>query len=175
MEYSLLKQIVPNRFYYPINFSAHPTHYPSFDCINPGVGNISSPFTYFVPSHFFSNPNLKTKNVPIDLMKEESLLQQEGKGDETKVDSNLVVVPDSKKLDSSTEEEEILNKLNENKRKNLDPAIYDSFLHPKKIKTETLKLQSTAPKLKSLNTEKIEKGAAVNTSNKKVMHKFKFE
>ena len=168
MEYSLLKQIVPNRFYYPSLSSAHPTHYPSFDCVNPGIGNVSSPFSYFVPSHFYSNPNVKQKAIPNN-QSNEAIIEQDGKGDETNIEALPSASDQDKKLD--TEEEEILNELNQKKRKNLDPAIYKSFLHPKKIKTETLKLEAVGKKVRPTNTtEKLEKSVG-----KKVVHKFKFE
>ena len=81
MEFSLLKQIVPNRFYLPSSFSTHPSHQPGFDCINPGIGNVVQPFSFFVPTFFQSNPNLKSKRIP-DEAPVTPHIELEGKGNE---------------------------------------------------------------------------------------------
>ena len=69
------------------------------------------------------------------------------KGDETNIEAVASTSDEGKKF---TEEEEILNELNQKKRKNLDPAIYKSFLHPKKIKTETSKIENLMKKIKNV-------------------------
>lgn len=140
MEYSLLKLIVPNKSYYPISATAHASHFPSFDCVNPGIGNVASPYSYFVSSHFFSNPNLKTKFFSNDTKLDN---EQEGGGKDVQKDKELNPEASSSILQKNTEDEteEILNELNAKKKKLLDQSIYESFLHPKKIKTEVLVLK----------------------------------
>ena len=174
MEYSLLKQIVPNRSYFPLGISTHPTHFPGFDCINPGIGNVASPFSYFVPSHFKTNPNLQIKQQPA----QEVIIpfEQEGKGPEP----DLTESDKSEEIESTSEDsQKILNQLNARKKKLLDEAIYESFLHPKKIKTETLHLKASPQKpiLTKANQVK-DKPLPLklpNTKSQNLKHKFKFE
>ena len=170
MEYSLLKQIVPNRSYFPLGIATHPTHYPGFDCINPGIGNVASPYSYFVPSHFITNPNLQVKQKP-QLEHELIDTEQAGKGTETSQN----VETESEIEGGAEDTEKILSELNAKQKKLLDKAIYESFLHPKRIKTETVQLKPSVQKLKvntkgQGNTEKISK-----SNVKEVKHKFKFE
>lgn len=176
MEYSLLKQIVPNRSYFPIGISTHPTHFPGFDCINPGIGNVASPFSYFVPTHFTTNPNLQVKNR--DTQNIETPESQEGKGKELIAKESQVTenaeteVGNSASSSKDEESEKILNELNARKKKLLDSAIYESFLHPKRIKTEILHLKNVQ-KAKELKVPKIKVTEKTPLSN--VKHKFKFE
>lgn len=182
MEYSLLKQIVPNKAYFPIGATSHPSHFPGFDCVNPGIGNVASPFTYFVPSHSFSNPNIKVKKF---LREKDIVHEQEGRGDDTTKDEDQEPLSTTSILPQSTDEEteEILNKLNARKKKLLDQAIYESFLHPKKIKTEVLKLTHNNPKAKSktkvegVEHSKDKKISEIHKEHKEklIKHKFKFE
>ena len=180
MEYSLLKQIVPNRFYLPAGFSTHPTHYPGFDCINPGFGNVAQPYSFFVPSFFQPNPYLKTKQIPTDPKKDnEEKIEFEGKGSEN---TQSDVVNNSKSLEKTETEENVLDDLNSKKRKLLDTAIYESFTHPKKIKTESLLLTSQKNKKydaikdnKPSNVSQTSKQSKRQEQVKSVKHKFKFE
>ena len=78
-------------------------------------------------------------------------------------------------MESENDEEKILNELNAHKKRHLDSAIYESFLHPKKIKTETLVLnQKLAPK-KEVAKKDTKSDSSKIISNEKIKHKFKFE
>ena len=178
MEYSLLKQIVPNRSYFPLGISTHPTHFPGFDCVNPGIGNVTSPYSYFVPSHFQANPNLHVKQQPKQLIEP---VEQEGKGSESpelSKNDKISEIPEIESDNGSEETEKILNLLNARKKKLLDTAIYESFLHPKKIKTETLHLKASAQKTKVSKVSKAEQEKNMKLNNSQassLKHKFKFE
>ena len=167
MEFSLLKQIVPNRFYLPSSFSTHPSHQPGFNYINPGIGNVVQPFSFFVPTFFQSNPNLKSKRIP-DEAPVTPHIELEGKGNEIEETKPENV----EKVDNESDaDQNILDELNSKKRKLLDASIYESFTHPKKIKTESLIL-------KSANSAKSSQGVSstkINKGPKEIKHKFKFE
>ena len=73
-------------------------------------------------------------------------------------------------LETQETDQNVINELNSKKRKLLDPTIYESFTHPKKIKTESLIL--SIPKTPKINKE------VISTSKKQsnaLKHKFKFE
>ena len=179
MEFSLLKQIVPNRFYFPSGISTHPTHYPGFDCINPGIGNVAQPYTFFVPTYFQSNTHTKIKNVPIEVQKSDDLIEQDGKGSEESTENSAnhpnPVEEISKKIqETDNNDKNVLDELNQRKRKLLDAAIYESFVHPKKIKTETLQLHP--PKIQKHNLQESTLNQTKKIlSSKPIKHKFKFE
>ena len=188
MDYMLLKQIVPNRFYLPPTFSAHPTNYPGFDCVNPGIGNIASPYSFFVASHFMSNPNLRKKLVPsqehsvVDKSAQEGNGAQEENADVTinNINENKIAntIENKKKVGgngNSDDDEKILNSLNEHKRKLLDASIYESFVHPKKIKTETLSLNLPKSSKIKVAPTKIQLKTSGSNELKTLKHKFKFE
>ena len=181
MEFSLLKQIVPNRFYFPSGISTHPTHYPGFDCINPGIGNVAQPYTFFVPTYFQSNTHTKIKNVPIEVQKSDDLIEQDGKGSEESTENSAnhpnPVEEISKKIqETDNNDKNVLDELNQRKRKLLDAAIYESFVHPRKIKTESLLLNKlNNPKVPTKET--LVSAPKVNRTvpSKPIKHKFKFE
>ena len=178
MEFSLLKQIVPNRFYFPTGISTNPTHYPGFDCINPGIGNVAQPFSYFVPTFSNSNANVKTKIIPTEVAQNDATFEQDGKGNDEiskDVSSQESVSSQENNLEKESDsEKKILDELNAKKRKLLDSAIYESFVHPKKIKTETLQLNP--PKIQKHNLQESTLNQTKKIlSSKPIKHKFKFE
>ena len=176
MEYSLLKQIVPNRFYLPSGIVTHPTHYPGFDCVNPGIANVAQPYSFFVPSFFQQNANLKIKQIPAEPVIEKNEL--EGKGNvETDESQSRPEEKSSEKI--AVRVENVLDELNEKKRKLLDSAIYESFTHPKKIKTESLSLISRKnQKVDAIKEAKLSSNSLKTNkvlTSKQMKHKFKFE
>ena len=167
MEYNLLKQIVPNRSYLPYSFNFRQSSTPGFDCVIPGIGNVASPFTFFVPSYNPLHAHLK-KKVTVQV----TTVDQEGKGSDER-ESEDSKLPEQAQQSESSLKKEILDELNKNKRKLLDEAIYESLVHPKKIKTETVLLR---PEQNLTRFTKITKPVAQNHVKTNTMnHKFKFE
>ena len=153
MEYGLLKTLDQS----PSSSSfINITPFPSTDCITPGFGQVVNQFSLYIPIH--QKPSLHTVVKSIESESIELEKVQDG-GGSIQAASN-----------DSSNTDEILNKLNEKKRKLLDDSIYSSFLHPKLIKTETIPIQSA---------KKVQKGKGVKQSNeiqptKTLSHKFQF-
>jgi hypothetical protein len=161
MEYNLQKTIEPSLFGQLMPQSMYPklTEYPANDYVNPGVGQITRLYSFYVP--------LYSKNLLHEII------------------DSLV----SDQLGAGTDNE-ILQKLNERKRKLLGDNVFDSFMHPKPFKTKKIELkgvdnkkhkdkQEKASENKKKESEKKEKASEKNTNNKKQSkkqsnHKFQF-
>lgn len=156
MEYNLQKTIEPNLRMHMCPNSSHPrlTAYPSNNFINPGIGNISKLYSFYVPIHTQSFKHEIKKNV-----EEKLQTDQLGGGD---VDI----------LENAKSEESVVQKLNEKKRKLLGDAVFDSFMHPKPFKTKKIELQQEK-KLTKTKSEKSGNGSK-NLPNKSQNHKFQF-
>lgn len=109
--------------------------FPSLDFVNPGIGNIIQPYGLFVPMHVHGSSHKKTKLK--SLSNEENFSNQEGGGDTKEIPKD----------ESSMKKEEedkirVVDQLNQSiKEKLSDDGIYESFLHPRAIKTGTIVLK----------------------------------
>jgi hypothetical protein len=160
MEYNLQKTIEPNLKMHMCPSSSNPrlTAYPANDFINPGIGNISKLYSFYVPIHTQSFKHEIKKNGEENLKTD-----QLGGGD---VDI----------LQKTESDETVLQKLNEKKRKLLGDAVFESFMHPKPFKTKKIELQTETEKQQKNSkpkSEKIGKGSK-NLSKKPQSHKFQF-
>ena len=107
MEYGLLKTLDQS----PSSSSfINITPFPSTDCITPGFGQVVNQFSLYIPIH--QKPSLHTvvKSIESEAIELEKV--QDG-GGSIQAASN-----------DSSNTDEILNKLNEKKRKLLDDSIF---------------------------------------------------
>ena len=136
-----------------------------FEDETPGIGQIVPYDNFIVPLH--NNSDLTT-------IFKESITEQLGGGQEIEEkDMNS-----TDEIDQSNEMNKVpteksdndINKKNETtKRKNMDSAIFESFMHPKMFKTKLVKLDS-----KSL-TKNTAKKTESEPQEKKVSQKHKFK
>jgi hypothetical protein len=155
MEYNLLKTIENGigAPFIPREQFPNLSSYPATDFVNPGIGQISRLYSFYVP--LYSNRNLH------QLQKKNSLENLEGSG----------VAEESQSNTEQTEQEEELNKdpleFNLEKRKRMGSPVQESFLHPKLIKTD--KIIFKTPKKSEKKDTKV-----IKDIKSDVKHKFKF-
>ena len=172
MEYQLLKTIEPSLAIFQNN-PAHPilSPYPAFDFVNPGLGQISRIFSFYVPLHASSNLHGLKKKVAIS--QADNL---EGFGEV--VENSDVVEDESNLIKKQLESDPI--EFNEAKRQRLGSGIHDSFLNPKVIKTGKIVFTKNTPESNEKQNEisskkKDQKKERVQTQNSKITkHKFQF-
>jgi hypothetical protein len=149
MEYNLQKTIETGMFGHRIPNSTYPrlTEYPAIDYVNPGLGQVSRLFSFYVPLYAESSSHQikKTNN------KETEEIEQQGMGD-------------VEEIQKTVNEDDIVS--NNKKRKLMDNGVYDSFMNPSfKTKKVFLKNEPQKP-----YTEKKE----VLKTKKSMQHKFQF-
>ena len=156
MEYNLLKTIErPMALLMPTETLPRLTPYPATDFVNPGLGQISRLYSFYVPLYTQKNIHAIEKKV-------ENVDNLEGNGQAstvTEVENELEANP---------------IEFNDNKRKRLGSPVHESFLHPKMIKTDHIYLKQ----LPKTEVKKIEKTKTaepkVYHESKTVKHKFQF-
>ena len=165
MEYSLLKTI-ESGFGSPFIPNSYPTltAYPSRDYVNPGLGQISRLYSFYVPLH--SDYNLHTLKKKVDLKSSENL---EGSGISTENDD---LTQTSEHVDEETSYNDP-QQYNEIKRKRMGSPIQDAFLHPKVIKTDKIIFASSSkqPPKQPKETKTLPK---ISNNTKYPKHKFQF-
>ena len=162
MEYNLLKTIEPNW----ASTALPPTlprltAFPATDYINPGLGQISRLFSFYVPLHSQTHVHTVQKKV--------NSINLEGSGaDSNKDESEPSKDGESESLKDGTTDDIDPMEFNETKLKRLGPAIHESFLHPKLIKTNKIVFKKQFPKKANemIKTEFKPK--------KEIKHKFQF-
>jgi hypothetical protein len=163
MEYNLLKTIEPTigGIFCPNEMYPRLSPFPATDYVNPGLGQISRLYSFYVPLHSKETLHMKQKKI--------NILELEGSGSGQKA-AEIEQNPEK------NENEEIKAQLesdpetfNELKRKLMGPAVHESFLHPKVIKTDKLFFKETNPK-KATGS-----GSFKSLTMKPVKHKFEFE
>ena len=170
MEYNLLKSIEPNcGIRVPNEKFPNLTPFPAADYINPGLGQISRLYSFYVP--LYSRKNLHTLQKQAPNTNAESL---EGFGSaeektEVKNDVKEDIVDSSEKDEIESQLQSNPLEFNANKRKKLGDGIHESFLYPKIIKTDKLFLPSNNTKRDKKETTFERK---TNKSDKPVKHKF---
>jgi hypothetical protein len=133
MEYNLQKTIQPGLNYFLTVNQRYPhlTPFPGHTLVVPGVGNVISSPTFFVPLNSFANPTLLKKRVDFShnqdgLGLEESKNESEAK---TKVEeAHSSLVPETSGIIT-------------NKEQKMDPAVLEAFQHPS-FKSKTVVLNS---------------------------------
>jgi hypothetical protein len=163
MEYNLQKTVEPNLHQYlKINQPyPHLTSYPAHNLVVPGVGNVLSNPTFFVPLQQRQDPHLIKKSVDFSN-------NQEGLGTETS-NNQLKEQDSSASLSSEIQNpppEESQIEVNNRKRKLMDPIIFDAFSHPS-FKSKTVVLNPT-------KEDKAGKGIRVKKEKPLEYHKFQF-
>jgi hypothetical protein len=158
MEYNLLKTIEPNLGLMMSNETLpRLTAYPATDYVNPGLGQITRLFSFYVPLYTQRDLHLtqkKSGDVSAEML--------EGKGEETSDNKD-----NSQETEKNTEDsDDFIEQFNDLKRKKMDPGVFDSFHHPKKIKTDSITFASNS-KTKTINHQSPK-------STKNVKHKFQF-
>jgi len=155
MEFRLLKQLDPtftsNVLEGPLSSS------PAVDFINPGLGNIVRPFGLYVPLYLYNQSHKKVKG------KSEQIIEQEGAG-------KVPIASDIKEKPAEKSEDSVTSELNNKKKQLLDEAIYQSFLHPRVIKTDTIIL-----KRNKLESEESKSGAVTNAKSGAVTNEARSE
>lgn len=164
MEYNLLKQIEPNiGFLFPSQTHPQLTPYPALDYVNPGLGQVIRIHNFMVPLHTQDSLHLIQKENDLeDNLKlnelQQQLNDQVGSGLEDFNDKKEKLLIQSQIHQSPTE-------LNLKKRKLLGEPIFESFLHPKKVKIGEMNLSSNESKKTTI-------GKGAKTSS--VKHNFSF-
>ena len=160
MEYNLLKTIESS---YGGNFVPNERNprlspFPAIDYVNPGVGQICRLHSFYVP--LYSTKNLHEKQ------KKNALENMEGSG----VSQPEEILEESKESENDDLKDPI--ELNLEQRKRLGPAIHESFLHPKLIKTDKIIFNKPKPLKSKLKTEQKSKTDEINQKSP-IKHKFK--
>ena len=159
MEYNLLKTIensvggnfIPNEKYPRLS------PYPATDFVNPGLGQICRLHSFYVPLYTTKNIHEKQKSSQLENL--EGSGSAENANETTESSDNDSINPTSTEIDP--------NEFNNEKRKRLGPAIQESFLHPKLIKTDKILFKKPLKsELKFKTKETVQKPS--------VKHKFKF-
>ena len=135
------------------------TAFPATDYINPGLGQISRLFSFYVPLH--SQNHLHTVTKKVNTVNLEGSGSDDIKKDESEPSKDDITEP-------SVSDDIDPMEFNETKRKRLGPAIQESFLHPKLIKTN--KIVFKKPLSKKVNE-------VIKTElkpKKEIKHKFQF-
>ena len=137
MEFKLLKTI-ENGFTtggMPKQTLPNLTPFPATDFVNPGLGQISRLYSFYVPT--YSNKNLHE-------LRKQSLLETHENLEGFGASENQLNQENSETSEQKLIESQILmdpNELNERNKKRMGSAIHDAFLHPKVIKTDKLMLK----------------------------------
>jgi hypothetical protein len=141
MEYNLQKSINPslNDLLLPAHVKTPLTAFPAKDYVTPGIGQITSLYSFIVP--------LYSEISPYNIKKQVEVIQgdQIGSGiDPSTTDpststssSDPPLINEAQKND----ETKLYLEGNDRKRKLLDDGIEQSFLHPKVFKTKTVNLE----------------------------------
>lgn len=160
MEYNLLKTIEPviGGITCPNEMYPRLTSFPAADYVNPGVGQISRLYSFYVPLYNKESTHMRQKKV--------NVLELEGSGSAEITQEEPITETNEIKMQLQTDPETF----NEMKRKRMGSPIHESFLHPK-IKTDKIVFEKPKKTKKSTNTFEV-----VNEkSGKPVKHKFVFE
>jgi hypothetical protein len=159
MEYKLLKTIErPLALMMPNETLPRLTPFPATDYVNPGIGQISRLFSFYVPLHVQKNLHAIEKKVEI--------ADVEKKIDN---DDNLEGSGNSSDLNEiETQLTEDPMEFNEKRRKKMGSPVHNSFLHPQmRVKTNHVYFNNVHKK----NTE-IKNN--VKSASKNIKHKFQF-
>ena len=168
MEYNLLKTIETN-YGYMGEEEIVITPYPSDTQIIPGIGQIVNNFSIVTRLHNNSEITVSTKKKDFDPIEN----VQTGSGNtEHEIENNEV---DNK--DNPTNSSQI--EFNELKRKSMDDAVYQSFLHPKMFKTNSTTLHNKKEKVdtssqipKTITKNVVQKSDKLSAPKSKLKHKF---
>jgi hypothetical protein len=154
MEHNLQKNI-GSSFLAPIANSTYPilSSFPANDFVNPGLGQISRLYSFYVP--LFNN-NQSTYKIEKEIASEN--IEQLGAGNG--------VTNKTKEVDNSNDIDDPIS-FNEQKRKRLGDDVFDSFMHPKFVKTKKISIQNNPTHLKKTKSHSEKKTKNVN-------HQFKF-
>jgi hypothetical protein len=130
MEFNLQKTIEPNLPQYLSLSQTYPhlSSLPGHTVVVPGVGNIISNPTFFVPLRQAVNQHLIKKSLDFSDNQEGLGTESNDNLKEEQVDTQI---PNNDK-----------NELNDRKRKLMDPAIFEAFNHPT-FKSKTVILNQT--------------------------------
>jgi hypothetical protein len=171
MEYNILKTIETN-YGYVGEEETIMTPFPSELTVIPGVGQIIHNLSLITKIHNTDDLNKISKKTEF----ESDEVEQLGSGDNAEdVESNTNDTPKmNADTDNIAEKAKIDIPFNEHKRKSMDEAVYQSLMHPKMFKTNSVIFTQTAknePKKTVIEKPKsVEK--AVEKEGKKIKHKF---
>jgi hypothetical protein len=162
MEYNLLKTIErPMALLMPQETLPRLTPFPATDFVNPGLGQISRLYSFYVP--LYTQKNIHTIEKQIEVQDNTNL---EGSGE----NSNFNEEKKNEETFSENAPHSNPIEFNDNKRKRMGSPIHESFLHPKFIKTDRILMKPVHEK-----TTKNEKHSDLSINeSKKVKHKFQF-
>lgn len=174
MDYSLLKTITPQLSYMQNTNSCivHLTSTPARDLINPGIGQLTRLYNFYVPIHYASQNPYKVKKYDAQASKENN---QEGFGQTDDVDNVLIETKDNSNEINDQTNTNLSNETftdinnsestsNEMPDEKMDEGVKQSFEYPK-IKVGKLMISSQ----KRLNiTKNVKKVPVKNFKN----HKF---
>ena len=160
MEYNLQKTLSNEsdyEFHYPIDFNTE-----SFEDLAPGIGQIVPYDNFIVPLH--NNSDLTT-------IFKEPTIEQLGGGQE--IDKNDETYENTNEVQEETNEKsnENIKNFEPTKRKNMDSAIFESFMHPKMFKTKLVSLEKNVTTKNTVKKPSEETKPPEKTKSQK--HKFK--
>jgi hypothetical protein len=172
MEYRLLKTIESSQFsLLPKETLPRLSAYPANNCVNPGLGQIARLYSFYVP--LYSNRSLHSisKNEP-NVEPNVEAIDQEGTGNDLDVGETKTEQLNKEEKSDENLDDIDLNPIefNERKRKLLGPAVHESFIHPKLIKTNKI----IFPQTNKSNQKNTTKEIPVSET-KHVKHKFQFQ
>jgi hypothetical protein len=167
MEYNLIKTIETN-YGYTDDDQIIMTPFPANLTIMPGIGQIVNNLSIVMPLH----NNTELTNISKKSEFENTQIDQSGGGNDNDIDNSTNSTDTL--TDSSKATSEVIP-FNELKRKSMDETVYQSFMHPKMFKTNSLNLAKntkTAINVSAKETLEKEKTEEKKNAQSKTKHKF---
>jgi hypothetical protein len=173
MEYNLQKQITSSDFHLIVPSSSRPslTSFPARDFVTPGVAQITSLYSFYVPLYSESSLYNIQKNQNIDLIQG----NQVGSGVEKEMqdlaqDETLINTPNETLINKPNES---LESLNADRKRKLSEGIEHSFLHPKIFQTKTVHIEQKSHPKKLKPDIKADTSKPKTSKETVIKHKFK--
>jgi hypothetical protein len=161
MEYNLIKTIKSNYGYIAEEHIVM-TPFPADLNIVPGIGQIVNNLSIVIPLHNKHDFTNISKKSEFEVNESDQL----GAGNETE---NLNE-PQTNSSNENTETEAI--PFNELKRKSMDETVYQSFMHPKMFKTNSLNLDNVKTPTTVSANQTTTKSNQTKNYQPKMKHKF---
>jgi hypothetical protein len=166
MEYNLLKTIETN-YGFISEEEIIMTPYPSDIQIIPGIGQIINNLSIVTTLHHNVDATISTKKSVFDSSENNQL----GAGNsEQEIEDNENDTKDNTVSENSTQ-----IAFNEQKRKAMGDEVYESFMHPKMFKTNSVTLNNQKEKVNTptkLAKTVVQKSKELSNSKTKLKHKF---
>ena len=166
MEYNLIKTIETN-YGYVANEEIVMTPFPSDLIIIPGVGQIINNLSIITKVHNSDDLTKISKKNEFEI----NNIEQSGSGENDDILKTNADESEKNSDDKTSDKEKVDIPFNEQKRKSMDESVYQSLMHPKMFKTNSMiftQTVKTPPKKTGGNEAK----TIQNDGKKKIVHKF---